>query len=111
MITAEQKAKWVEALRSGKYKQGKFALHRIDQKDFCCLGVLCEVLEVPKRAQDKTGTIRMEYQFGDFWLSHSVPEDLLKSQVTDKLVDMNDSGSKSFTEIADWIEKNIQTDE
>lgn len=38
----EVKAKWVAALRSGEYPQGKGALNR-DGK-FCCLGVLCDVL-------------------------------------------------------------------
>jgi hypothetical protein len=35
------KKRWVEALRSGKYKQGKDYLCR--DGDFCCLGVLCEL--------------------------------------------------------------------
>lgn len=40
------KARWVEALRSGKYLQGKNDLrYRADHKksEFCCLGVLCEI--------------------------------------------------------------------
>ncbi len=36
------KAQWVEALRSGEFKQGKGVLQRSDGK-FCCLGVLCEL--------------------------------------------------------------------
>lgn len=39
----EIKAKWVEALRSGKYKQGRLAL-RPTEDSFCCLGVLCDIL-------------------------------------------------------------------
>lgn len=38
--------KWVAALRSGDYKQGKSALRGTDSKDrttFCCLGVLCNL--------------------------------------------------------------------
>lgn len=35
------KKKWVEALRSKKYKQGKNQLKRGDK--FCCLGVLCDL--------------------------------------------------------------------
>lgn len=31
------------ALRSGKYKQGQNALHRVEQDTYCCLGVACEV--------------------------------------------------------------------
>ena len=35
--------KWVDALRSGKYEQGNDLLRSIDD-EFCCLGVLCDVL-------------------------------------------------------------------
>lgn len=37
------KARWVAALRSGKYKQGAGVLHNVDKNTFCCLGVLCEI--------------------------------------------------------------------
>ncbi len=39
------KAKWVEALRSGEYKQGKGVLRGSDmtKPTYCCLGVLCDV--------------------------------------------------------------------
>lgn len=33
--------KWVEALRSGRYKQCKSWLR--DNDGFCCLGVLCDI--------------------------------------------------------------------
>lgn len=36
------KKKWLEALRSGEYKQGRAVLRTADDK-FCCLGVLCEL--------------------------------------------------------------------
>lgn len=36
--------KWVSALRSGKYKQGKEQLKKLNgQPKFCCLGVLCDL--------------------------------------------------------------------
>ncbi len=41
--------KWVKALRSGKYEQGKNTLCSIDEKGnkkYCCLGVLNEVLGI-----------------------------------------------------------------
>jgi hypothetical protein len=41
-MNQEVKDKWLKALRSGKYKQGKFALKRADDT-FCCLGVLCDL--------------------------------------------------------------------
>jgi len=41
-MNTEIKAKWVGALRSGEYKQGRDYLHR-DDGSMCCLGVLCEI--------------------------------------------------------------------
>lgn len=35
--------KWVKALRSGKYKQGRKVLKNSEGK-YCCLGVMCEVV-------------------------------------------------------------------
>jgi hypothetical protein len=37
------KAKWITALRSGKYRQGTGALHNLTKDEFCCLGVLCDL--------------------------------------------------------------------
>lgn len=47
------KDKWVAALRSGKYQQGKYALrkrytpesHGASFEQFCCLGVLCDLVQ------------------------------------------------------------------
>lgn len=43
----EIQAKWLVALRSGKYKQGRASLRNIND-EFCCLGVLCDVLDNTK---------------------------------------------------------------
>lgn len=45
-LDPEVKAKWVEALRSGRYKQGQHVLQTPDGK-FCCLGVYCDIAGVP----------------------------------------------------------------
>ncbi len=37
----EVRAKWLTALRSGEYKQGKRVLRQNDK--LCCLGVLCDL--------------------------------------------------------------------
>lgn len=39
------KTKWVAALRSGEYQQGRGYLNRTDDEGtkYCCLGVLCEI--------------------------------------------------------------------
>jgi hypothetical protein len=36
------KRQWIDALRSGEYKQGKKKL-RSTENQFCCLGVLCDL--------------------------------------------------------------------
>lgn len=41
-MNPEVKDKWLTALRSGKYEQGKQRLQTADGK-FCCLGVLCDL--------------------------------------------------------------------
>jgi len=38
----EIKVKWLQALRSGEYRQGRYAL-RTSNNEFCCLGVLCDL--------------------------------------------------------------------
>lgn len=41
-MNKEWAMKWVEALRSGKYTQGKCMLETLDGRN-CCLGVLCRI--------------------------------------------------------------------
>lgn len=37
------KRKWINALRSGKFKQGEVGRLKDDKGGYCCLGVLCEI--------------------------------------------------------------------
>ena len=43
MMKPNIKARWVAALRSGTYAQGKGTLHNEGENTFCCLGVLCDI--------------------------------------------------------------------
>lgn len=52
-MQAEVKAKWVAALRSGEYAQGRSQLRADDR--FCCLGVLCDLYR--KDTGDGTWTV------------------------------------------------------
>jgi hypothetical protein len=54
---AERIDKWVEALESGRYKQGTGRLR--DRDCYCCLGVLCDISGVGE--WNSTG----EFVFGD----------------------------------------------
>lgn len=47
MVNLYIKAKWIEALRSGKYKKGQAKL-RSTKNEFCALGVLCDVIDPSK---------------------------------------------------------------
>lgn len=43
LMKEEIKKRWVEALRSGEFKQGTGALYNPDTGEHCVLGILCEL--------------------------------------------------------------------
>jgi len=43
MTLTEKKKIWLDALRSGEYKQATETLHNLDTGGFCCLGVAAKV--------------------------------------------------------------------
>lgn len=105
-MDAQLKAKWVEALRSGKYQQVRGTL-REGKRGFCCLGVLADIQ-------------------GCSWAGHGIPEiegiSVINRTIPGHLQEvhagalaiddqrtlaaMNDSGVP-FTEIADHIEGHL----
>lgn len=91
-------AEWIEALRSGKYKQGTGRL-RSNDDCYCCLGVLCEVAGI--KAEHGCDGWEYEGRFG------SLPPSLwslFPDGVVKRLVDMNDIQLKGFNEIADYLD-------
>ena len=110
----ENRRKWVEALRSGKYKQTRS--HLADKNGFCCLGVACEVAIA--------NGVRIKKRADGFGITYATERDSLPRRVQiwlgfgDELdeeaanpwlgnsscAEQNDEG-KSFTEIADMIEQ------
>lgn len=104
-MNPELKAKWIEALRSGKYQQAKARLRTAESR-FCCLGVLAEVqgatwdhFDCPFIAGEM-----VRAKMGD-WLKDNAAGGLTMGQQT-RLSDMNDTGS-SFAQIADYIEEHL----
>ena len=98
---AEAKARWIEALRSGQYKQGTQGLRTTDNR-FCCLGVLCDVVkdDVGLKWEVAPHNDR-RFQIGGY-------TGVVQTDQQGQLVSMNDSlPQKSFLEIADWIEANV----
>lgn len=132
-MNPKNKSMWVDALRSGEYKQTQSSLK--DDTGFCCLGVLCDLYtksENPegsqwfKETEDSPTVFRYTcggdsewYEEGSFlphfvaqWagLRSSAPQvnaiDSESSETPVYLHKLNDTGS-SFSEIADVIEKSL----
>lgn len=107
---------WIDALRSGEYKQANSELRGRVYKDedddvgtlgFCCLGVLCDLAS-------KDGGPRW---YNDNFLGNGsyLPEiisdfmdlgEIEAASFQDNLVDKNDGGL-SFKQIANYIEKSV----
>jgi hypothetical protein len=112
--------KLVNALRSGRYKQGRFRLAN-DKNEFCCLGVACDISNT---------SLKWEKDLDGIWAvggsTHSLPDAIIQeygfySSVGElrngrrqftvngisykSLSGANDHGV-SFEDIADYIEQN-----
>jgi hypothetical protein len=101
---------WVAALRSGKYRQRKYAL--CCDGEYCCLGVLCEINGLHKESKDNDPDGYNSYSYKDTSDSENVPEAFadeieLSEKHRNTLTHMNDTNEKTFAEIADWIEENL----
>jgi hypothetical protein len=113
-MDADVKAKWLEALRSGKYTQTRSYLK--DSRGYCCLGVLCEIQDVEyEPGLDSEGAYRFDFRSfseneSQLDVRNNFPtEDFLesvglRSLFASDLAVYNDEGY-SFEYIANWIEK------
>lgn len=107
------KEKWITALRSGEYKQGKDVLRSGDE--FCCLGVLCDLICPHGWSERESstyveGTMKpcTEHLLTQKVLPHGSilgVSGLYRSDARE-LADMNDCGV-SFIRIAKYIEENL----
>ena len=128
--------KWVKALRSDKYKQGKNALH--NGSSYCCLGVLTDLYvnetndgELTSKGycdNDSDPDVKPQNEVaphpvlkwsglqdelgGNFSCSFVSPEyeetgEGEEFSMYDSLAEANDAGI-SFAEIADFIEENYK---
>ncbi len=105
------KKKWLEALRSGKYKQATGQLEK--EGEYCCLGVACKIAGYSDNKMGDMGKLfkshfpRIPQVLDDRNTVHLKSIDGFSVNASQQLVDLNDSGGKSFKQIADWIEKNL----
>lgn len=101
------KAKWIGALWSNKYEQGRGMLR--DGDCFCSLGVLCDVIA-------PGGWEHIEVEDHSYW-RHGGEDLVLPSSIAaiaeltsseqERLANLNDFQKLSFSEIADYIEQNL----
>lgn len=104
------KKKWVAALRSGKYKQGKDQLKTSEER-FCCLGVLTDLYckstkkswDQATKNNDKTLPYSVQVWAG---IRDSNPSVKIEG-ASNSLSDINDSGDYSFKKIATLIEASL----
>ena len=117
-MNPEVKAKWVEALRSGEFTQGKYALRSRwnGEVTFCCLGVLCEIAvkeEVVKKYNGDRGVLPRDVSSWAGIPRYSNKTPGSSNTVQGYLANHNDGvpyhgiNSLTFGEIADWIEENL----
>jgi hypothetical protein len=102
-MSKENRAKLIEALRSGKFSQTHMQLKN-RAGEHCCLGVACELSNLGKFF-DRFYTI----ENGLNYYYYSPPPEVTKWLGLDKekiqtLVNLNDLDRRSFKEIADVIE-------
>lgn len=101
-MDAGLKAKWIVALRSGKYRQARGAWVVGDDPNemlnsHCCLDVLHVLEGRPKFIGGKL----------DFAINR-IGEDACRALVRlNDGTDIGNSGSTDFPKIAEWIEKNL----
>lgn len=101
------KRDWCKALRNNSYRQGKGKLRKGDQ--FCCLGVLCDIIDKTKWKIINNINKLYNYEGADNneFLTHSLRKRVgLSFFQMNMLMRLNDSG-KSFEYIANVIEKQI----
>lgn len=133
------KEQWINALRSGDYKQGTGQL-RNDNNEFCCLGVLADVecltwypneeytwglikqvgIQDPDYGYDMPSQSEIEHAS----IEYNGPNDALdtrksyefndgaitKKSPADALIYLNDDAHATFEQIADWVEQNLNDD-
>lgn len=93
--------RWVAALRSGEYRQGRYSLYDSEKKAYCCLGVAVSLFHeesISGMTLENYPEVTEQLSLGN---DSGTPESGL---CLESLVAMNDEGS-SFSQIADTLEK------
>lgn len=76
------KAKWIKALRSGKYSQSMGMMYEPETAGFCCLGVLCSVAGAKLNQIEDMG----------FPIHVNEFKNIIDDEIAGQLADLNDDG-------------------
>jgi hypothetical protein len=100
--------RWVKALRSGEYKQGTGTLG--NAKDgYCCIGVACRIAGAPDEALVGENVIDHNKIWG---AKYDLPKEITgrsdRNELVCKLTNANDIQHLNFSQIADFIEKEVE---
>ncbi len=100
---------WAEALKSGKYPQTKGFLCLTDggKKSYCCLGVLEELFD-PDSLVETAATAVSQKTCDAIGIPAYIYGNLDTIKINNAFANMNDHEGKTFAEIADYIEANIE---
>ena len=113
------KDKWIKALLSGKYKQGRESLCQLNsttkEYEYCCMGVLGEICKVPREILMDHGIfidITLDIPLQKRSSLKNIPLVLMEeysskgsSNLVTKLVVFNDEKERSFKWIAAYIKR------
>lgn len=106
-MTKKLKNQWIKALLSGDYIQGQESLWNRTENTYCCLGVLGKICGVTGLSGD------LQFQYLDPMNKNlrglkNVPEELRSvGGIAKTLAKINDSGSYTFEQIAEYIKENL----
>lgn len=101
-LPKEFATKWVAALRSGEYKQGRGVYYNSSEGCYCSMGVGLVANDIPLNER------------GDNTLSDHDPimecisSDEKPTTLWYNIYKLNDEKNLSFTQIANWIETNVE---
>lgn len=118
MKDTELTRKWIAALRSGNYNQGRYLLHS-KENNYCCLGVLCDISLLGEwlycdNERDISGRCKFKSLTTSLVSDNYPPKEVrelvgLELNEQCELVAMNDNEKCSFDDIANRIEEMIES--
>jgi hypothetical protein len=103
-MNPELKHKWTAALRSGEYGQSSCVLK--DDNGFCCLGVLCDIINKDGWAVNEEGDNIFD---GEVYLLSDNMRKIagISDDDCNRLIRLNDVLKYTFPQIADCIDESF----